>query len=160
MRKTLVFAVLALFATMSMGYAQKFGLFSGYPLGFGGLYYLSEDMRIVGSVEFLPGGFGVAGGVEFILGKAPVSEEDTALNYYYGAGANAGFATMTTLLGDFSAFGVTGYGLGGLEYLFSESMGGFIELDAGPSLVMYSLGGTSGTKFDFSYGAKVGLNFY
>jgi len=154
MKKVLFAAVaLATLAFAGMGSAQKFSIYSGYPLGIGGMYYLSENLRVDATLAIVPGGFGFGAGVDYIIGKIPVVEKEPfPINFYYGAGGSGAFA---------SAFGVGVFGVGvsafgGFEYRFSEGLGLFSEFGAGPVMAF----GPSGSAFSFDYLGRFGLNFY
>jgi len=154
MKKALlaVFAFAAL-AFAGFGSAQKFSIYTGYPLGIGGMYYLSENLRVDGTVMIVPGGFGVGGGVDMILGKIPVVEQDPfPINFYYGVGGSAGFVSVLNV----GVFGVGANVFGGLEYRFNEGLGIFSEFGVGPALGFYP----SGMIFTLDYVGRFGLNFY
>ncbi len=159
MKKALlaVFAFAAL-AFAGFGSAQKFSIYTGYPLGIGGMYYLSETMRVNAALMAVPGAFGVGAGADFILGKIPVVKQDPfPINFYYGVGGAGSFAGGS----GFSAFGFGVLGFGGFEYRFSEGLGLFSEFGAGPVFAMVNiegLGSSSGFAFDFV--GRFGLNFY
>ncbi len=154
MKKVLValFAFAAL-AFAGLGSAQKYGLYSGYPGGIGGMIFF-DNLRLSVGLPFWYG-FGIEGGVDMMLGQGALSKEQP-LSYYYGAGADAAF--YAGYLG-YSAFGFDVHGLGGIVYKFSDSMGFFGEALLGVGYVgVTGCSGCSG--FGPAYGAKVGLYFY
>ena len=161
MKRNLIVLV-ALLAFAGLGLAQKFAIYTGYPLGLGGMYYLSENMRVDGAFALITNGFGIGGGLDLILDKAPLSEEEGAapLSYYYGVGASASFLSWRILGVSGSAFSLGANGFGGLEYKFSDTLGGFFEVGAGPVMVFASVSGYGGSGFGFGFFGRLGLNFY
>ncbi len=158
MKKALlaVFAFAAL-AFAGLGSAQKFSVYTGYPLGIGGMYYLSESMRVDGTFLVVPGAFGLGGGVDFILGKIPVVEQDPfPINFYYGVGGGLSFVGGS----DVSIFGLGVIGFGGFEYRFSEGLGLFSEFGAGPGFAFGKVWGSDISGFGFDFVGRFGLNFY
>ena len=156
MRKVFL-AVLASAALMAFGSAQKFSVYAGYPLGLGGMYYLSENLRVNGTLVVVPGAFGLGTGVDFILGKVPVVEQDPfPINFYYGAGGALSFVGGS----DVSIFALGVIGFGGFEYRFSENLGLFTEFGAGPWMVFGKVAGVDVSGFAMGYMGRFGLNFY
>ena len=161
MKRNLIVLV-ALLAFAGLGLAQKFAVYSGYPLGLGGMYYLSENMRVDGSFAMIPGGFGLGAGLDLILDKFPISDDvnEMPLNFYYGVGASASFLTWSLKGTSFSAFTLGVNGFGGLEYKFMDTLGAFFEVGAGPTLLFGSASGQGGMDFSFPLFGRLGLNFY
>jgi len=154
MRKAL-FAVLALamLAFAGLGSAQKFGVYAGYPLGLGGMYYLSEDFRIDGSILVAPGGFGLGVGADLILDRIPMAKDsDVPLDFYYGVGGAASYVQVV----DLGIFSLGANGFGGLEYRIpEENLGLFVELGIGPTLAF-----SDKTLFFLDLVGRFGVNFY
>ena len=162
MRKSLsvLFSVL-LFAFLGLAGAQKYAVYMGYPFGLGGMYYLSEDLRLDGSLDFVPGGFGLGVGADKILRKVPIVKQDPfPVNFYFGAGVATGFATYNIggVGGSVIGFGVNGFA--GVEYRFAQDFGFFSEVGAGPALGIVSSGGSTSAELTLDFFGRIGLNFY
>ncbi len=150
-----------LFAFLGLAAAQKFAVYTGYPFGLGGMYYLSEDLRLDGSLDFVPGGFGLGVGADKIFRKVPIVKQDPfPVNFYFGAGVAAGFASYNIggIGGSVIGFGVNGFA--GVEYRFAQDFGFFSEVGAGPALGIVSSGGSTSTALTMDFFGRIGLNFY
>jgi len=147
-----IFAV-AVLAFLGFGSAQKYGFYSGYPGGIGGMMFF-DNLRLSVGLPFWYG-FGIEGGIDMMLGGGAISKEQP-LSYYYGAGADAAF--YAGYFG-YSAFGFDAHGIGGLEFKFGDNMSLFSEALLGVGYVGVT-GCSACSGFAPVYGGKVGLYFY
>ncbi len=153
--KKVLFAASALLALAlaGLGSAQKFSVYTGYPLGLGGMYYFNESLRADLTLMVVPGSFGVGGGVDYIIGRVPIIKQDPfPVNFYYGAGASLGYVNI--LGTNVMAAGANVFG--GVEYRFNQGFGIFSEFGAGPVFGFYS----GGSVFTLDFLGRFGVNFY
>ncbi len=152
MKKVLgVFVVGLALGFLSFGAAQKFGVYTGYPGGIGGHYFMG-DMRVSVGIPFFYG-FGVDASLDMIMGRGMMDMSmENPFSYYYGGGVGGSFYSVVGV----SVMSVYPHMLAGLEFdLPGSNMSVFSEVNVGP---MFSFGSLFGG-FAVGYGGKVGVNF-